>query len=162
MRLLILSDSHQEINAMAEAVRREAPDAVLHLGDHFEDAQKLAQLFPEIPLHAVEGNTDYAPGAPVELLLTFEGKRVYMTHGHLFGVKMGLHSIKRKGDAVAADLVLFGHTHQPLLQDAGDMTLMNPGSIGRYGRGYGKNNPTYGVVEIVNGEMKCWVRKAGE
>lgn len=72
MKLLILSDSHQEINAMAEAVRREAPDAVLHLGDHFEDAQKLAQLFPEIPLHAVEGNTDYAPGAPVELLLTFE------------------------------------------------------------------------------------------
>lgn len=158
MKLLILSDSHQEINTMAEAVRREAPDAVLHLGDHYEDAQKLALQFPDIPLYAVEGNTDYAPGAPVELLLCFEGKRVYMTHGHLFGVKMGLTSIKRKGDAVAADLVLFGHTHQPLLQDAGDMTLMNPGTIGRYGRGFGKNNPTYGVVEIVGGEMKCWVR----
>lgn len=158
MKLLILSDSHQEINTMAEAVRREAPDAVLHLGDHYEDAQKLALQFPDIPLYAVEGNTDYAPGAPVELLLAFEGKRVYMTHGHLFGVKMGLTSIKRKGYAVAADLVLFGHTHQPLLQDAGDMTLMNPGTIGRYGRGFGKNNPTYGVVAIVDGEMKCRIR----
>ena len=34
MKLLILSDSHGEQEFMQLAVRRERPDAVIHLGDH--------------------------------------------------------------------------------------------------------------------------------
>ena len=159
MKLLILSDSHQEINAMVEAVGREQPDMILHLGDHYSDAQELKLYFPELPLHAVEGNTDYAPGAPGELLLPIGGKLVYMTHGHFYGVKTGLSSIARKGKSVGADLVLFGHTHVPLLRDEGNMTLLNPGSIGRYSRGFGKREATYAVVTIENGDMVCEMRK---
>lgn len=104
MKLIILSDSHQEINAMVEAVGHEQPDRILHLGDHYADAQELALYFPDIPLHAVEGNTDYAPGARAELLLPIDGKLLYMTHGHFYGVKTGLSSITRKGSSVGADL----------------------------------------------------------
>ena len=38
MKLLILSDSHGEQEFMQLAVRRERPDAVIHLGDHCADA----------------------------------------------------------------------------------------------------------------------------
>ncbi len=162
MRLLILSDSHTDVEAMQKAVRREKPDVILHLGDHFTDAQELGRSFPDIPLHAVEGNTDYAPGAPVELLLPFEGKRIYMTHGHLFGVKMGISGISRKGAAVGADLVLFGHTHKPFLRNEGQMLLFNPGSVGKCIRGLTYNIPTYGVVTIEDGELKCDIRQGGQ
>ena len=43
MKLLILSDSHREMKYMCDAVRRERPDAVIHLGDLVPDADRLAQ-----------------------------------------------------------------------------------------------------------------------
>ena len=159
MRLLILSDSHTDLKTMQSAVRRENPDVILHLGDHFTDAQALHDAFPDIPLHAVEGNTDCAPGAPAELLLPFAGKLLYMTHGHLFGVKLGISGIARKGKEVGADLVLFGHTHKPLLCNEGQMLLINPGSVGKCARGLTYHMSTYGVVTIEHGELRCDIRE---
>ena len=49
MKLLILSDSHREMKYMCDAVRRERPDAVIHLGDLVPDADRLAQEFPGLP-----------------------------------------------------------------------------------------------------------------
>ena len=43
MKLLILSDSHREMKYMCDAVWRERPDAVIHLGDLVPDADRLAQ-----------------------------------------------------------------------------------------------------------------------
>ena len=49
MKLLILSDSHGEQEFMQLAVRRERPDAVIHLGDHCADADRLAEEFCGLP-----------------------------------------------------------------------------------------------------------------
>ena len=58
MKLLILSDSHGEQEFMQLAVRRERPDAVIHLGDHCADADRLAEEFCGLPVLSVRGNCD--------------------------------------------------------------------------------------------------------
>ena len=59
MKLLILSDSHREMEYMRDAVRRERPDAVIHLGDLVPDADRLAEEFPGLPVLSVRGNCDF-------------------------------------------------------------------------------------------------------
>lgn len=157
MKLLILSDSHREMAAMRKAVRTEQPDAIVHLGDHYADAQALHHESPDIPLYAVEGNTDYAPGAQAELLLPLENKRIYMTHGHFFNVKSGLSAITQKGASVAADLVLFGHTHLPLCREENGMLLLNPGSVG-CPRGFGRREAAYAVAMITADGIVCTLK----
>ena len=43
MNILVLSDSHGNISNMEEAVEREKPDMILHLGDCWRDAERLAE-----------------------------------------------------------------------------------------------------------------------
>ena len=48
MKILIFTDSHGYNVSMACAVEREAPDMVLHLGDHMDDARELESVFPRL------------------------------------------------------------------------------------------------------------------
>ncbi|MBQ4370288.1 MAG: metallophosphoesterase family protein, partial [Oscillospiraceae bacterium] len=59
MKIIVFSDSHRVISLMAEAVRREKPDLVLHLGDHASDAAELSAMFPAVRLAYVRGNCDH-------------------------------------------------------------------------------------------------------
>lgn len=157
MKLLILSDSHTDTPPMVAAVERERPDAILHLGDHYTDARGLGYMFPDIPLYAVMGNTDFRGDGEPELFLPFAGKRVFLTHGHFYGVKMGLAQIETKGVSLGADITLFGHTHVPYLNWYNGMWLMNPGSISRNGRR--SLAPTYGVIRIEDDDIACDIRE---
>ena len=44
MKLLIFSDSHGYFPLMKEAVRREQPDRIVHLGDYFRGGRKLRPI----------------------------------------------------------------------------------------------------------------------
>ena len=48
-----------------------------------------------------------------------------------------------------ADILLFGHTHQPLVDRSGDFWVMNPGCIGPSPR------RTYGVITLEDGRVDC-------
>ena len=80
MNILVFSDSHGDVDVMAELTARWRPDRVLHLGDHFSDMVKLHLRFPEIPMQGVRGNCD-APGSPESLRLTLEGATLLLIHG---------------------------------------------------------------------------------
>ncbi len=58
---------------MEEAVEREKPDMILHLGDCWRDAERLAERYPDIPMEHVPGNCDCRPEEPAEKLLFFRG-----------------------------------------------------------------------------------------
>ena len=45
MKVLVFSDSHGNTTNMITAIEQEAPDMVLHLGDHWEDVQELSWPF---------------------------------------------------------------------------------------------------------------------
>ena len=136
MKLLILSDTHRSLGFACEAIEKEAPDAVIHLGDHLGDAEDLS-------------NCDYAPTVPQMLTLEFDGVRIFATHGHLFGVKRELTALADAARERGAQLALFGHTHVQCLETIGGVTLLNPGAAGRFGRS------GCGVVTISGGTFEC-------
>ena len=75
-----------------------------------------------------------------------------MTHGHNYYVSLDLKVIKDEARARGMDIVMFGHTHRPVIEVEDDITLINPGSIS-YPR-QADGIPTYIMLEIDdNGEM---------
>lgn len=134
MKLVVFSDSHRSLRSMRDAVELEQPDYVLHLGDLEEDARLLAQEYPRLAVTGVPGNCDFNFSAPPFKLLTYDGVRVLLSHGHIWHVKQGYHGALAAARAHNAHIVLFGHTHTPLCQQQGDgLWAVNPGSIRDHG-----------------------------
>ena len=142
MKLLILSDTHRSLGFAYDAIEKEHPDAVVHLGDHLTDAEDLSFACQEPDFYYVPGNCDYAPAVPQSLTLELDGVRIFVTHGHLYGVKRDL-------TALAGAAKDFGHTHIQHLEERGGITLLNPGTAGRFG------HSGYAVVEIKDGAFSC-------
>ena len=118
MKLLILSDSHKNMNYMCAAVEQEQPDRIIHLGDHEQDAMRLAKLYPHIPLLNVCGNCDFGT-SPERIVIDLEGVRLYLTHGH-----------KIRADIAKMNCILLnGHTHVPLCDESEGYLHINPGSV---------------------------------
>ena len=156
MKILVLSDSHGNVDNMARAVEKEQPRLILHLGDCWGDAERLRKRFPNIPMEQVPGNCDYRSMEPAERLLFIEDKRVMICHGHTLGVKQSLLRAGLKAEEENLDLLLFGHTHSPLVDMRGKTLFINPGSIGDY------FHPFYAVVTIENGKLDGHTRALGE
>ena len=152
MKLLVISDSHRNIDNMQYATEHTKPDAIVHLGDHIDDAYELQRLLPGTMIHMVQGNCDFQSVAESELLLTFEGVTVYMTHGHIHDVKSGYDALVKRARQRRADLALFGHTHKAIIWEENGLWLMNPGQIGQHGNGC---TASYGIVAIENGSFEC-------
>ncbi len=160
MRILIFSDSHGSVSGMREAIERNLAigrvDAILFLGDGWRDAMRIADEYPDIPLHAVAGNCDWGtamiePGSDKKLL-EFDGYRILMFHGHHYFVKADLMTAAKAGISSGADAVLFGHTHQRHEErvelGGAAVRLFNPGSILRSDDG----RKSFGVLEIRGGK----------
>ena len=162
--LCILSDSHGRPDAITEVIRRVRPDGVLFAGDGLRD---LTHTDLPCPLWAVQGNCDWMTlplliGGSLcipseEEILVWEGLRILLCHGHRLGVKSGLAIAVAHAAQRGADVLVFGHTHEPLERriPAGetvggvllekDLYLFNPGSIGD------GLDPTFGTLTVRGG-----------
>lgn len=148
MRILIFSDTHGSIQSAYYAIQNTPDvDAIIHAGDVDRDADKLSELFPNIPVYAVTGNNDFFPSYPFELDVTLGGKRIYITHGHRLGVKSGMSGLYRLADENDYDLIIYGHTHTANADYRGKSIILNPGAM-TYGR------KSYAVAETENGILK--------
>jgi putative phosphoesterase len=143
-KILVLSDSHGNINNMVYAVKKSSPDMVCHLGDCWNDASKLRKIFPKLPMERVPGNCDYQ-NEPQEKILLIEGKKILICHGHQYAVKSSLLSIELAAREKGVDLAMFGHTHRVFYDIHNGVTLFNPGSIGAPGY---QIPPSYGVLIV--------------
>ncbi|HEX6463601.1 MAG TPA: metallophosphoesterase family protein [Vicinamibacterales bacterium] len=101
-------------------------EAILHAGD-VGGAGVLAELRVIAPVHAVYGNTD-APGEslPAELDLRMAGLSIRVSHGHEVGSPTPAKLLAR----TKADVIVFGHTHKPLVERIGPRLVVNPGAAG--------------------------------
>lgn len=134
VRVAIIADTHlpKGRRRLPERCVREirASDLLLHAGDICTEAvlEELRVLGP--PVHAVAGNVDepfLQRSLPVALTLELEGVEVAMLHDS--GPAAG--RLARLGARFpSAALVVFGHSHLPLLEVApeGHMQIFNPGS----------------------------------
>ena len=150
MKILVLSDSHSSMRFMRQCVDAVRPNAIVHLGDHYDDGEILAEEYPHIPLYQVPGNCDRyrcPPSAREILIMPVCGVMLYMTHGHRHQVKMHTGLLIRDALASKAAAVLYGHTHVPdCHQEPEGLWVLNPGSAG-YGGG------TAGLIEVENGQI---------
>lgn len=155
MKILVLSDSHSALSFMRRCVKKVKPDAIIHLGDYYEDGQVLAEENPHLVVHQVPGNCDlYRCPIGVTQTLTYpiDGVSMYITHGHLHGVKSGTGQLLADARRNKAQIVLYGHTHRAECRREPDgLWVMNPGSCGSYGG-------SAGLIVTENQQVQgCWL-----
>ncbi|MEZ0335575.1 MAG: metallophosphoesterase family protein [Gemmatimonadales bacterium] len=147
MRLGIISDTHGLLRPeVFEAFR--GVDQILHAGDVGPDSI-LVELEAIAPVTAVYGNTDgwdLRARLPQVASLELDGFRIVVTHGDQFGSPS---PEKLHAAFPEAEIIVFGHTHRPLLTLVDVVvTVMNPGGAGA--RRF-KLPPSVGIMELEPG-----------
>ena len=141
MKILVMSDSHSALRFMHTCIRAVKPDLMIHLGDFYEDARVMAEEYPHIPLVHVPGNCDryrINPGEPEIIVTRIDGVDMYLTHGHLHGVKMTLGNLLREARKCNVKAVLYGHTHvADCFMEEDGLWVLNPGSCNYSGGSVG-------------------------
>jgi len=160
MKILVLSDSHCALSVMRHAISVLRPDTIIHLGDHYDDGETIAQENPHLRVHQVAGNCDRfrcLPGTPELLCYEIGGVRIFMAHGHNHGVKSSPYRLIRNARELGAKIALFGHTHQPVcFQEEDGIWVLNPGTCGSFGG-------SVGLIEVNNGQiLSCRVLPCGQ
>lgn len=99
MKIAVFSDSHGSGQKMLDAIEQIQPDMVVHLGDGERDVQLVRERYPSLPLHAVCGNCDYRTEKPESQLFDVNGVKIFITHGHIYGVNPRVPGFLRKPPA---------------------------------------------------------------
>ena len=114
----LISDTHGLVRPQA-LVALEGVDLILHAGDVCgEDV--LPALAGIAPVLAVAGNCDDDPQLPAFVVHVVEGVRILLHHSHL-PIDESLHQ---------PNIVVTGHSHQPVIEQDGAVLRINPGSAG--------------------------------
>jgi len=160
MKVLIVSDTHRRNENYFRVVKMHAPDMVIHCGD-IEGSEYALSNAVDCPVHMISGNNDFFSGLPRELELNVGSRKIWVTHGHNYYVSMGNQRLKQEALAKGVDIVLYGHTHRPVLDMDGDVIAVNPGSLS-YPR-QEDHIPTYVIMEIdENGEAAFTIARVKE
>ncbi len=152
MKILVISDTHGDTIKAEEAIRsNKEVSLIIHLGDYFRDAQKLSDMFPNIPMEYIYGNSDFmVENVPAEKMLEVCGKKIFITHGHRYSVKWDYGRLYKKAEELKADMILFGHTHVPEIIEKDDIFLLNPGSTSDP---RDESDESYAIIEIVGDKV---------
>ncbi len=146
MRILIVSDTHRNNENFLKVVDKEAPlDLVIHCGDA-EGSEYLISKSVGCRTHIVMGNNDFFSDLPREDEFMIAGRKVWVTHGHNYYVSLGNETIKEIARQRGMDIVMYGHTHRPVIEEETDLTVINPGSL-TYPRQNG-HRPSYVLMEV--------------
>lgn len=150
MRIAVISDTH--IPRRARDLPRGAWDVIatcaeiIHAGD-VVDRAFLERLGAAAPLHVVRGNNDRSlQDLPESLTLTRGDVTIAIIHDP--GPSRGRRERLRR--AFSTRVVVFGHSHVPVVDDDGDLLLLNPGSPTDR-----RSQPrfTMAVLTVANGEV---------
>lgn len=144
MKVLIVSDTHKKNDNYFKVIEMHKPDMVIHCGDA-EGCEYALENAADCPVHIVLGNNDFFSELPRELELEVAGRKVWVTHGHNYYVSVGNERIKQEAVARGMDIVMYGHTHRPVVDIDNDVIALNPGSLS-YPRQEG-HEPTYIIME---------------
>lgn len=128
MKIGLISDTHGLLRPeVFERLR--GVEHILHAGD-VGPADLLTELEAIAPVTAVWGNTDdwdVRDRVPEVATVELAGVRVVVVHGQQFGSPT---PAKVAAAHPEAGLVVFGHSHQPVIERVGAALAVNPGSAG--------------------------------
>lgn len=156
MRVVAVADTHlrpgskRGLPSPALALLAGA-DVILHAGD-IVDGSVLEELAAHAPVHAVLGNNDTTlVGALPEVVeLDLDGVAVTMVHDSGASKGRAARLARRFPDA---DVVVFGHSHIPVLETGvGGQLLCNPGSPTQRRR---QPHHTVAVLDLAGGAVEA-------
>jgi len=157
MKIGVVSDTHSLALPRQLTEDLKKVDLIIHAGDFC--SLKDVEAFRKIKeLKAVFGNMDdgeVRKKFPESQIIVCEGVRIGLTHGH-GAPKQVMDAAKDTFKDEEVDIVIFGHSHQPLNKKEGDVLFFNPGSPND-----NVNAPyfSYGVIEIDKGKIKADIIK---
>lgn len=156
MRIGVVSDTHDRLETVAEAVRlltEHRAELILHCGDI--ETPDTIEAFRGIPTHFVFGNWDKDRAKLTSAIkaikgtahdgfgaLDLAGKRVAWVHSH------ERHQLYQLEHCDYFDYVFYGHTHVREQHRTGRTLVANPGALFR------ANPKTCIVLDVVSGELK--------
>jgi uncharacterized protein len=121
MLLGLISDTHRLLRPEAQSALQ-GVDQILHAGD-VGDPEILKALGKIAPVTAVRGNVDTQLRTLHETeLIEVEGASIYILHD--------LSQLDLKPEAAGIAAVIYGHSHQPKIEEKSGVLYINPGSAG--------------------------------
>jgi len=151
MKVGVLSDSHGELGNLRKAAKILAnqTDLIVHLGDDWDDCRVLEEMgskFIRVP--GVFSSYYQDPQIPNRRIEDFEGWKVLLTHSPS-SHKNDLPQDEDPEDIVAAgrvDVVLYGHTHIPKIEELHGTLWVNPGHLKSEDRK--RHPPSYALLDF--------------
>ncbi len=119
----IISDTHNLLRP--EAIKAlEGSDCIIHAGDigSLEIIEKLKSI---ASVYAIRGNIDKPPWGN-----TFPDKDVFEISDKYIYVLHNIHEIDLDPAAAGFDVVISGHSHEPIIERKNGVLYINPGSAG--------------------------------
>ena len=141
------SDSHGARHNVSRLIGDcEVSDKIVFLGDGLGDLIELFEF--EDKIIKVAGNCDFTLSERKKVVFEVEGVRFLAVHGDMYGVKSNLERLVRFAKQNECKAVLFGHTHKSIVKEVDGVTLINPGTLSRYG-----DSETFAFISVKNGEV---------
>lgn len=158
-KYVVFSDSHGRDERMLEIIKKKKGiEGLFFLGDIENSGDRLRNSV-QGPAYMVRGNCDWSLDAPDFQVIKLHGHTVALTHGHRQHVNAGIDILKYWAQEKEADIVMYGHTHVPFLEQTSQMTVLNPGSISRPRQS--NHKPTYAILDFMeNGEVRIEICEA--
>lgn len=164
MNVAIFSDTHGNKKAMREAMLNQGPfDMMIHLGDGVRDGDVVSKE-TDTPFLGITGNEDFGADFPEKRVLSINQWSFLLLHGHQteinpFQLKRiwNEHIRHMCGLAGQADasVLIFGHTHQPLLEKKHGVILCNPGN-----QHLGSSQPpTFAIMKVNEDRLDIRIMK---
>jgi len=147
----VLSDTHGNRSLMYQAVdmmKQLGATLFFHLGDDYPDAEELAMV--ETNVRIVPGlwcNAYHNIRVPNRIVEEVEGVTISAAHA----MKDLRHSER------SADIVMTGHTHEPVIERAGATIYLNPGHLkGPESRGH---RPSFALITISGNSIRAAIHE---
>ncbi len=127
MRILVVSDTHGDFYSLKRALDAQpTAEVIIHCGDGSDQYQYIKDVY--LQKQVIE-------------VAEVGGKRIFITHGHMYQAKFTTMNMIYAAREEKANILLFGHTHQAMTDYNDGLYIMNPGSCSGY-------YATYGVIDI--------------
>ena len=149
MLIAVISDTHDHLDRIDLALRRferEGAEVLIHAGDLVAPfAAKAIQQWPG-PIHVVYGNNDgerrglknlFPQIEDGAVLVECDGRRISVDH---------YPPDDEHSPVPDVDVLVFGHTHQVLVEEQRDQLLLNPGEC----CGWVTGKPTIATLDTSN------------
>ena len=157
LRLGVVSDTHGSVppsrrtfEFVAEFFGSAGVDLILHAGDagHVSVLETLEAVAPIVTVRGNADPLDLIEVLPDRVWIEAGDRTVLLLHGHHGKTAV---TAARAAAEPAIDLVVFGHSHRPLIDREGTTILFNPGSpVER------RWNPHFGLglIDVSDEEIK--------